>query len=82
MKIVKNIMDRWKSGKFMPFTDIIHSLNVYILNELWYHCGAIDVRKGDTDTKISHIKCWIYADMFLKPEELKLFHGKGKEGWT
>ena len=79
VQFVKNITDRWKSGKFMPLLDRTQSVNVYILSKLWYRCGAVDLRKGDIDKMISHIKSWIYADMFLKPEEIKLFCGK-KDG--
>ena len=79
VQFVKNITDRWKSGKFMPLLDRTQSVNVYILSKLWYRCGAVDLRKGDIDKMISHIKSWIYADMFLKPEEIKLFRGK-KDG--
>ena len=35
VQFVKNITDRWKSGKFMPLLDRTQSVNVYILTKLW-----------------------------------------------
>ena len=71
--LVKKTTDGWKVGKRMPLTDRTKSINIYLLSKLWYKFGAVDIKKGDCEKILSAIKSWIYADSFLKPEEMILF---------
>ena len=72
-KRVKDQVNSWKSGKFLPLSSRPWSLNSYCLSKLWYRTGCIDLRIGDSDTITSSIKSWLYQDMLLKPQEMVLY---------
>ena len=44
---VKNIIGAWKGGKFMPLTDISHSLNTFCLSKVWFRTRCVNLREGD-----------------------------------
>ena len=75
VKSMQDIINRWKSGKFVPLTDRPISINTFALSKIWYKTGALDIRKGDIEKLNSSIKSWLYLDSFLKPEETVLFRG-------
>ena len=70
---VKDKINSWKSGKFLPLTSRPWSLNSFCLSKLWYRTACIDLRIGDSDTIQSSIKSWLYQDMILKPQEMVLY---------
>ena len=72
-KKVKEKMNKWKSGKFMPLTLRPWSLNTYCLSKLWYRTACVDLRVGDTTTITSSIKGWLYQDLLLKPQEIMMY---------
>ena len=76
---IKNICDRWKSGKFMEFNDRSISANTFALSKIWYKTSSIDLRKGDIEKITSGLKSWLYQDMLVKPEE-EILHRKIKDG--
>ena len=39
---VKNTIERWKSGKFMPLCDRTKSVNSYIFYKIWYKTAIIE----------------------------------------
>ena len=73
VKGVKETIDRWKSGKFMAFTDRTSCVNTYVLSKIWYKTSAIDFNKGDFEKITSYIKSWLYQDSLLKPDEILLY---------
>ena len=73
LKIMQEIINRWKRGKFMPFIVRPLSINTYALSKIWYKAGSIDFNGGDLDKITSLCKSWLYADCFLKSEEIILY---------
>ena len=71
--MIKEKMDHWKSGKFVPFSTWTFSVNVHVLSKLWYRTSLIDIRLGDLNKMSSAIKSWIYQDRLIKPQEELLF---------
>ena len=63
----------------MPLSLRCHSVNTYCLPKLWFKCGSIDLRIGDSTKITSNVKSWIYADQLIKPEEIVLYKIR-KEG--
>ena len=73
--MVKNTADKinlWKSGKFMPISARLFSVNTYIFSKLWYKTAVLDVREEDIKKINSSVKSWLYADCLIKPEETLL----------
>ena len=70
---VKNTINPWLAGKFMPLTQRPWSVNCYSLSKVWFRCHSLDLRILDTVSINSKIKSWIYADLLVKPEEKILF---------
>ena len=56
VKKVSDIINRWKSGKFLPLTDRPKSVNTFALSKLWYRAAAIDFKNGDIEKIESKIK--------------------------
>ena len=71
-KMVQEKINQWKRGKFMPLTARPLSINTYALSKIWYKAGVVDFNEGDLDKISSSCKTWLYADSFLKPEEIIL----------
>ena len=63
----------WRSGKFMPLSLRSWSLNSYCLSKVWFKTHCVDLRQLDVNKIHSCCKSWLYADQFLKPEELVMF---------
>jgi hypothetical protein len=72
-KKVKDQINSWRSGKFMPLTSRPWSLNSYCLSKLWYRTGCLELRLRDSNAITSNIKSWLYQEMILKPQEIMLY---------
>ena len=66
---VKNLINSWKSGKFLPLTLRPWSINSFALSKVWFKCGSVDLRICDISAINSAIKSWLYADLLVKPAE-------------
>ena len=44
---VKNTVNPWKGGKFLPVTQRGWSLNSYALSKVWFRAKSVDLRVGD-----------------------------------
>ena len=44
---VKNNVNPWKGGKFLPVTQRGWSLNSYALSKVWFRAESVDLRVGD-----------------------------------
>ena len=44
---VKNNVNPWKGGKFLPVTQRGWSLNSYALSKVWFRAKSVDLRVGD-----------------------------------
>ena len=73
IKIVKNKIDLWKTGKFVPLTSRPWSLNTYILSKIWYRTSSIDSKEGDCKRILSLCKSWLYQNNLVKPTEILIF---------
>ena len=69
---IKNTIQPWKAGKFLPITQRGWSLNCHALSKVWFRARCIDLIVCDTNAIMSSYKSWIYQDMFEKPAELIL----------
>ena len=69
---VKNTIQPWKAGKFLPVTQRGWSINSYALSKVWFRTRCIDLRVCDIKSITSSIKSWLYQDMLVKPEEMVL----------
>ena len=69
---VKNTINPWKAGKFLPITQRGWSINSYALAKVWFRTKCIDLRVCDIKAITSSCKSWLYQDMFAKPEEMVL----------
>ena len=69
---VKNTVNPWKAGKFLPITQRGWSLNSYALAKVWFRAKSVDLRQCDIKNITSSCKSWLYQDMFAKPEEMVL----------
>ena len=69
---VKNTINPWKGGKFLPLTQRCWSLNCHALSKVWFKARCVDLRIGDTKAILSSCKSWLYQDMFEKPAETVL----------
>ena len=72
-KRVENTTRQWKSGKFMYLSLRSWSVNSYCLSKVWYRTHCVDLRQQDISKILSSVKSWLYADQFLKPEEIAMF---------
>ena len=66
---VENTIKQWKSGKFMELNMRSWSINQYCLSKAWFRSHSVDFRAQDSNKITSLVKSWLYADMYLKPEE-------------
>ena len=69
---VKNTINPWKAGKFLPVVQRGWSINSYALAKVWFRAKCIDLRVCDIKAITSSCKSWLYQDMFAKPEEMVL----------
>ena len=69
---IKNTVNPWKAGKFLPITQRGWSLNTYALSKVWFKAKSVDLRVADIKNITSSCKSWLYQDMLLKPEEMLL----------
>ena len=69
---VKNTVNPWKAGKFLPITQRGWSLNAYALSKVWFRAKSVDLRVCDLNSISSSCKSWLYQDMLIKPEEMLL----------
>ena len=69
---VKNTIQPWKGGKFLPLTQRCWSLNCHALSKVWFRARCVNLRVCDTKAIMSSCKSWLYQDMFEKPSELVL----------
>ena len=69
---VKNTVNPWKGGKFLPITQRCWSLNCHALSKVWFRARCVDLRVCDTKAIMSSCKSWLYQDMFEKPAETVL----------
>ena len=69
---IKNTVNPWKAGKFLPLTQRAWSLNSYALSKVWFRSRCVDLRVCDLKSITSSCKSWLYKDMFAKPEEMVL----------
>ena len=76
IKKVNDLINLWKSGKFMPLLDRPISINTYALSKIWYRASSINFKIGDIDTMQAKIKSWLTQDMFEKPQEMVLYRKK------
>ena len=72
-KRVDNTTRQWKSGKYMHLSLRSWSLNSYCLSKVWFKTHCIDLRQQDINKILSSVKSWLYADQYLKPEEIVMF---------
>ena len=49
------------------------SINSYCLSKVWFKTHCVDLRLMDVNKIHSSVKSWLYADQFLKPEEMVMF---------
>ena len=70
---VESTTRQWRSGKFMHLSLRSWSLNSYCLSKVWFRTHCVDIRELDINKIHSSTKSWLYADLFLKPEELVMF---------
>ena len=70
---VKNKINSWKTGKFMPLTSRPWSINTYCLSKLWYRTACLDLRVGDSTAIASSVKSWLYQDLLIKPQEIMMY---------
>ena len=69
---IKNTVNPWKAGKFLPITQRGWSLNCYALSKVWFKAKSVDLRVCDIQSITSSCKSWLYQDMLAKPEEMIL----------
>ena len=70
---LSNIVNVWKSGKFMDLSCKPWSLNTYALTKVWFRCHTVDLRVSDISSVTSKVKSWLFQDHLEKPEEMILF---------
>ena len=70
---LSNIVNVWKSGKFMDLSCRPWSLNTYALTKVWFRCHTVDLRVSDISSVTSKVKSWLFQDQLEKPEEMILF---------
>ena len=69
---VKNTINPWKAGKFLPVTQRGWSLNSFALSKVWFRAKSVNLRICDIKSITSSCKAWLYQDMLIKPEEMLL----------
>lgn len=69
IKKFNDLINTWKSGKFMPLLDRQTSINTYALSKIWYKAASINFKIGDIENIQSKIKSWLNQDTFEKPQE-------------
>ena len=69
---VKNTVNPWKAGKFLPIVQRGWSLNSFALAKVCFRAKSVDLRLCDVKNITSSCKSWLYQDMFVKPEEMVL----------
>ena len=71
---VKNTINPWKAGKFLPVVQRGWSLNLYALSNILFREKSVVLRVFDIKAITSSCKSWLYRYMFVKPEEMVLHH--------
>ena len=69
---IKNTVNPWKAGKFLPIVQRGWSLNSYALAKVWFRAKSVDLRQCDIQNITSSCKSWLYQEMFAKAEEMVL----------
>ena len=69
---VSNIINAWRSGKFMDLSSRPWSLNTYALTKVWFKCHTVDLRVCDISSVTSKVKSWLFQDQLEKPAEMVL----------
>ena len=77
---IKNTINPWKAGKFLPLTQRPWSLNSFPLLKVWFRARCINLRESDVRTITSSCKSWLYKDLFAKPEEVMLYRPPDQGG--
>ena len=70
---IKETMNKWKSGRFLPLTSRPWSVNMDALSKLWFRTGCVDIKEDDSKTMSSAIKSWVYQPNLVKPTECLLY---------
>ena len=78
--IIKNIMDRWKTGRFMDLICRPYSINTYALSKIWYKTGCINIRECNVNLITTSVKSWLYQPMLAKPSECILYRMSAEGG--
>ena len=79
-KSIKNTVQPWKAGKFLPINQRGWSLNSYALSKVWFRAKCVDLRVCDLKAITSSCKSWLYQDMFANTEEMVLHMPPGYGG--
>jgi hypothetical protein len=69
---VGNVVNSWKSGKFMDISCRPWSLNTFALTKVWFKCHTVDLRVCDISSVTSKVKSWLFQDQLEKPAEMVL----------
>merc|ERR1712098_273433 len=80
IKKINDLINVWKSGKFMPLLDKPTSINTYALSKICYMAASINFKVRDIDNMQSKIKSWLNQDTFEKPQEEILYRKKEDGG--
>ena len=70
IKKINDLINSWKSGKFMPLLDRPTSINTFALLKIWFWATSINFKLG------AKIKSWLNQDTFEKPQEEVLYRKK------
>ena len=80
IKKISDLINSWKSGKFMPLLNRPTSINVFALSKIWYRAASINFKLGDIENMQAKIKTWLNQDTFEKPQEEVLYRKKEDGG--
>ena len=70
---VKDTIDPWKAGRFMPLSQRPFSANCYALSTVWFNCCVENLGVQEINVINSLTKSWLYQDLLMKPSELVLY---------
>ena len=77
---VTGLGNKWKSGRFYPFSLRPKVVNTYLYSNIWYRASVLTLRLGDTD-KLQRIgNNYVYKDSFLRPERVVNYISKDRTG--
>jgi len=77
---IKHIRDKWRRGRFYELLLRPHVVKTYLFSNMWHKAGSVNLLCTDLDKIQSEGNDYVFADCYLRPEEVVNYLGKNAGG--